>query len=53
MSGIEKPCLAASVLTGPRIECPLNVDVSMPPSCVISLNHLATVAEETGLCGVM
>ena len=31
----------------------LNIDVSIPAAAMVSFSHLATVEEDTGLCGLI
>ena len=53
MSDVEIPADAAAEDEAPLTKCALNIDVSMPEASSKDLSHLATVLEDTALCGLI
>jgi len=53
MSDVEIPADAAAEDEAPLTECALKINVSMPEASSKDLSHLATVLEDTALCGLI
>ena len=53
MSITETPCPLAAETEADLVECAENLFMSIPDCNRISFTHLATVAEDTGLCGFL
>ena len=53
MSEVEIPAAAAAEEEAPLTEWALNIEVSMPEASSKDFSHLATVLEDTALCGLI
>ena len=53
ISDIEIPADAAAEDEAPLTECVLNIDMSIPEASSNNFSHLATVLEDTTLCGLI